>query len=118
MPEMEKVRFAHDFVCAIRESELVCNTGTEYSRIDRFGSFKGKKMVASNVHKQVIFYPLLEGVDNIYLKMNASVGNIIGCFLSERTGTIRCVEEENTEAGRKRIISEIEMWLPIERGGI
>ncbi len=117
---MQEIRWSHDFVCATRESEVVCNAGSEYSRVGRAGYLRGNKLVASKLHRQITDPEeswSSEGVDYSPLKLQSSVGNIIGCFLNERTGTIRCVEGENTEDGRKEVISEIELWMKIERGG-
>lgn len=117
---MPEIRWSHEFVCATKESEVVCNTGSEYSRIDRAGYFKGHNLIASNVHRQITDPSekwSSEGMNYSPLKLQSSVGNIIGCFLNERTGTIRCVEEKNTDDGRRRVAGEIELWLKIEHGG-
>lgn len=117
---MSEIKWAHDFVCAIGDPEVTCNMGSDYSRIGRRGALRGDKIIVSNVHRQITNPSeswSLEGVDYTPLEIHASVGNIIGCSLDERTGTIRCVERENTEAGRREITGEIEMWMKIEHGG-
>lgn len=117
---MPEIRWAHDFVCAIGDPEVTCNTGSDYSRIGRMGSLKGDRIIVSNVHRQIT-NPAegwsLEGVDYTPIEIHASVGNIIGCSLNKRTGTIRCIERENTDAGRREIAGEIELWMKIEYGG-
>lgn len=113
---MPEIRWSHDFVCAVRDSDVVCNTGLEYSRIGRAGSFKGNKLVASNIHRQTIDPSekwSKKGAEYSPLKLQSSVGNIIGCILDKRTKTIQCVEGEDTQEGRRRVAGEIEVWLTI-----
>jgi len=80
----------------------------------------GDRVVASNVHRQITNPSegwSLEGKRYAPMELRASAGDIIGCSLDERTGTIRCVEQENTEIGRRKVTGEIEMWLKMGYGG-